>query len=74
MEQVHIVFKSGGLLSPAQRIQGVYEDDVDAARAAAAGPLLWMASFEVIPSSSRTAAATDARPEGAATPETTSTS
>lgn len=74
MQQVHIVFKSGGLLSPAQRIQGVFEDEIDAARAAAAGPLLWMASFEVTPSSSRTAAAPDARPEGAATAETPSTS
>lgn len=72
--QVHIVFKSGGILSGANAIQDVYEDEIDALRAGGAGPLLYVRTFEVRPSSSRTAAAPDARPEDAATAETASTS
>lgn len=74
MEQVHVVFQSGGILQPPDRIRGIYEDEIDAARAAAASPLLYARTYEVIPSSSRTAAGTDARPEDAATAETTATS
>lgn len=73
MTKIHIVFQSGGLLQPQNRIRGVYEDEIDALRAAAAGPLLFAQTYEVTPSSSRTADAPDARPEGAATAETPST-
>jgi hypothetical protein len=73
MTQVHIVFRSGGLLSPIERIQGVYEDTLDANEAAAKEPLLYAKTFDVIPAS-RASAPETAAPAAPAVPETTPTS